>query len=192
MIEEDKIFAVIDAETTGRNHRVHDMIQICILPLDSDLNPIKEDVFYYQIKADRPENTDPKALEICQLDPLQGIDKEEALRLFTHWNLSLANKYKVKKIIPIGQNYSFDKEFMTNFLGFEFYDLIFDYNYRDTKQNGAYLSDSVLPGFKSSLAKQAEYFEIDNSNHHDALNDCLVTAEIYKAQLKLINSLTKT
>ena len=181
-----EFFCVIDCETTGMDHRLYDLIQVCLLPLDESLSPLKDEAFYYQIKSAIPERFDPEALKINKLDPKEGIPRQEALELMKKWLFIQLRKREVEKITPVGQNYDFDKEFLIDFMGFEEYYNIFHYNLRDTKKNGCFLADTIVPGLKSGLDDQAKYFGIQNTNHHDALNDCIVTSEIWRKQLALI------
>jgi DNA polymerase III epsilon subunit-like protein len=182
----NEFFCVGDCETTGKDHRTYELIQICMLPLDDNLEPIGEDAFYYQIKADKPAVFDPEAKKTNNLDPMIGLERMEALRLFKIWIENQLRKRGVDTITPVGQNYDFDKEFIIDWMGFDEYYKAFHYNLRDTKKNGSYLADTIVPGLKTGLADQAEYFNIKNINHHDALNDCIVTAAIWKKQLELI------
>ena len=178
----------IDVETTGKNHRIHEMIQICILPVDENLEGIIEDVFYVQIKAKNLEVMDPKALEINRLDPKEGVSREDALESFHFWFKEMTKKYQFSIITPIGQNYSFDKEFIINFVGFEFYEKNFSRTFRDTKVNAGLFQDAgILKIKKTGLSDQAKYFNIENSNHHDALNDCIVTTKTYKKHVEMIS-----
>jgi DNA polymerase III alpha subunit (gram-positive type) len=179
------IYCSIDIETTGLNHRLHEMVQICILPL-KEWKPLKDKAFYINVKADHPETADPVALKICNLDISKGISKDEAKQEFVTWFKALQECHGFKHIIPLGQNYSFDIEFIIDWLGFDFYHQYFSRSYRDTKMTAAFLADTIAPDIKTGLHTLCEYFNIDNPNHHDALNDAMVTAEVYKAQIDLI------
>ena len=51
----------IDTETTGLDPNYNEIIQICILPLDSNIKP-RKDVFpfYIEIVPDHPERASPE------------------------------------------------------------------------------------------------------------------------------------
>lgn len=187
--EKKTVFCSIDIEATGRNHRIHDMIQLCILPLNKRFEPYVFEAFYIQLKASAEAVIDPKALEINGLDPTIGLDRDKALVQFNKWVKWFLDNNEADLITPIGQNYSYDEEFMKNWMGFDEYYKVFDYNVRDTKRNAALFSDSTIPGFKSGLADQAKYFGIENKNHHDAMNDCIVAAGSYRAHVEYMNKL---
>jgi DNA polymerase III epsilon subunit-like protein len=179
------IFCSIDIETSGLNHRIHEMVQICIMPLN-DWGPLKDKAFYINVKADHPETADPKSIEICKLDISKGVSREEAKLQFIEWYKNLQKCQGFKYMTPLGQNYAFDLEFIIDWLGYDFYYKHFSLGYRDTKMTAGYLTDSIVPGLKTGLSALCEHFNVDNPNHHDALNDTLITAQVYKAQLALI------
>lgn len=190
--------AVIDIETTGLDSAWHEMVQIAIVPLDSDIR-VRNDVsiFYINLKPEFPERADPKAMQVNGLDVadlvLNGHDSERAKDMLVEWTDSLGLPYTKygnrKKLIPLGQNYSFDKGFIEQWLGYDLYSTLFHYHYRDTQIAAAYVNDQAamqaekVPFNKINLAWLANKLNIANTNHHDALNDCRVTAEIYRQLL---------
>jgi|SaaInlStandDraft_1057018.scaffolds.fasta_scaffold148678_1 DNA polymerase III epsilon subunit-like protein len=179
----------IDVETTGLNHRIHELIQICILPLNDDFEALEVEPFYTQIKAELPENSEKEALEVCQLDPTVGLSRKYAKLNFVVWINMLQDKYGFEKIIPVGQNYAgFDKDFIIDWLGFDFYHKNFSRTVRDTKYNGGFFADVMQKEFLNGLKDQAEAFGINNVKHHDALNDTLVTAQIYKKHVEALRA----
>lgn len=179
------MYCSIDCETTGLNHRVHELMQICILPLDENFHPIEGKRFYIQIKPENPDTAEAEALETNKLDVKDGMSKEEAKHLFCKWLQDMHDNINFEKIIPLGQNYQFDLEFIIDWLGFDFYYENFNRSYRDTKISACFLQDTIFPEIKTGLHWLCDYFEIDNSKHHDAYNDALVTARVYRNQLEM-------
>jgi len=191
---------VIDCETTGLDPSWHDLIQICILPLDSNIKPRKDGPmpFYIEMIPQHPERADPKAMEINRLDfaiiGQRGHDQEKAKDLLADWIKKLglpSTKYgNLKKILPLGQNYSFDEGFIKAWLGFETYNEYFHYDYRDTKRVAAYLNDRAgmhaekVPFPKTGLGSIAKRLNVPHEKAHDALADCQATAEIYRRFLQ--------
>ncbi len=189
---------VMDVETTGLDPNWHEMIQICILPLDSDLKP-RQDVapFYINLKPDNPERADPKALKINGLKlaeiAVSGYDREKARDLLEAWVAQLklpATKWGTsKKIIPLGQNYPFDRSFIQAWLGNEEYNQYFDYHNRDTMCAALYLNDRAamhgesVPFPKVNLKYLASQLKIQHDRGHDSLQDCVVTAKVYRAMV---------
>jgi DNA polymerase III epsilon subunit-like protein len=189
---------IIDIETTGLDPAWNEIVQIAIVPLDSNCQ-VRQDVsvFYINIKPEAPERADPEAMKVNKLNladlVMNGHDCEKAKDLLIEWVGTLGLPYTKfgnrKKLIPLGQNYSFDKGFIEQWLGHALYSDLFHYHYRDTQIAAAYLNDYAamhaekVPFSKTGLSWLAKKFNVTNTNHHDALNDCRVTAEIYRQLL---------
>lgn len=186
---------VIDTETTGLNPNYHEVIQICILPLDSNIVPRRDVLpFYIELVPEFPERADPKAMSINRLSftkiAQRGHDRDKAKDLLDEWYHKLGlpqTKFgRMKKIIPLGQNYPFDERFIRAWLGNENYENYFDYNHRDTKVVANYLNDRAgmhaekIPYAKTNLASLARKLDVIHDRAHDALSDCQATANIYK------------
>ena len=190
---------VIDTETTGLDPDWHDLIQICILPLDSDLKP-RHDVlpFYIEMIPEHPERADPKAMQINRLDfaiiGQRGHHPDKARDMLDDWIKKLKlpeTKYgNRKKILPLGQNYPFDMGFMKVWLGHETYAEYFHYHFRDTMIVAQYLNDRAgmhaekVPFSKTSLTWLANKMNVPHEKAHDALADCQTTAEVYRRLLQ--------
>lgn len=189
------LLCVVDVETTGLKPGYHDLIQICVLPLDSNLEPIKTIVpFYQHIKAARPENVDVQALEVNKIDffKLQqtAFDADRVADYFDDWFQKL--KLPVgKKIAPLAQNWPFDRAFIMDWLGTTAFESYFDRRYRDTMSAALFLNDVAdvfnepYPFPKCSLKYLASQLKIDYTGAHDSLKDCLITAQVYKMMLRM-------
>lgn len=197
------MLCAIDTETTGTDPFRHEIIQICIIPLDSNIQPIKEYApFFIEMKPDYPENIDPEAMTVNRMDmakiALRGHDHDKAIDLLDAWVEKLDLPYakfggKRKRLIPLGQNYTFDRTFIMKWLGTLHYDLIFDAHYRDPMIVAGFLNDrasfaaETVPFSKSNLAWLASKLNVPHERTHDALQDCLVTAEVYRKMLTTAN-----
>ena len=191
---------VIDTETTGLDPLWHEIIQICILPLDSNFN-IRKDVmpFYIDLIPDHPERIDKNAMKVNRLKMAEigkrGFDRLAAIDMLEGWIKKLGlpcTKYGTpKRIIPLGQNYGFDRGHIQKWLGMELYNTFFDYHYMDTMITANYLNDKAamhaekVPFSKISLAWLCNVLKVVNEKAHDALHDCMATAEVYKKMLNL-------
>jgi len=189
----------IDTETTGLVAGYHDLIQICILPLDSNIKPRKDVMpFYIEMIPYYPERADPQAMRVNRLNfaiiGQRGHDPDKAKDLLEEWVDKLGLPYTKynnrKQIIPLGQNYSFDEGFMKAWLGSETYNSIFHYDARDTKRVATYLNDRAamhaedVPFNKTKLSWLAGKLNISHDNAHDALADCITTAAVYRRLLQ--------
>jgi len=187
---------VIDTETTGLDPHWQEIIQICILPLDSDLKPRKDvNVFYMEMKPEFPERASPEAFRVNKLDAAKimsrGMDQEKAKDLLDDWINKLdlpLNKGGINrcKIIPLGHNYAFDMGFLKRWLGIDQYNEYFHYHFRDSMSAAAYLNDRAavhaekIPYPKVNLQYLCSCLKIETERAHDALQDCLATAEVYR------------
>ena len=113
------------------------------------------------------------------MEPYQAAD------LFDEWFQKLGTKIG-KKIAPLGQNWPFDRAFILNWLGQETFNQMFDPRYRDTMVVANYLNDHAdfrlepYPFSKVNLAWLAKVCNVPHEQAHDALQDCYITAQIYK------------
>jgi DNA polymerase III epsilon subunit-like protein len=190
---------VIDTETTGLDPYYCEMIQIAIVALDSDIKPRQDIVpFYIDIKPEHPERIEKGALEINKINLKRimshGFDKYKAIDLLEEWmkklDLPVTSAGTPKKILPLGQNFGFDRGFMQMWLGRAQYDEWFHYHYKDTMIAAAFLNDRAamkaekVPFSKISLSWLCNVLKVHRERSHDALQDCLATAEVYR---KLLN-----
>lgn len=189
------LLCVIDCETTGLRPHYNDLIQICILPLDSDMKPLKTVTpFYQHMKAARPENVDAKALEVNKIDffHLQqtAFDPDKVADIFDDWFQKLKLPFG-KKIQPLAQNWAFDREFIIDWLGVTAFESYFDRRYRDTMSTALFLNDVAdthnepYPFPKCSLKYIASQLKLDYSGAHDAMIDCMITAEAYRLMTRM-------
>lgn len=196
------MLCAVDIETTGLDPFYHEIVQICIFPLDSNIQPLKEySPFYIEMKPDYPERIDKAAmttnrLEMAQI-ALRGHDHDKAVDLLDSWIEKLDLPYTKygtrKRLVPLGQNYTFDRAFIMKWLGVAHYDSIFDAHYRDPMIIASYLNDrasfaaETVPFSKTNLAWLASKLNVPHDHAHDALQDCLVTAEVYRKLLTATN-----
>ena len=186
---------VIDTETTGLDPYWHEMIELCLLPLDANLE-VRKDVmpFCVTMKLDFPERIDKAAIKCNNKDlhyvQMHGFDKEKVKDLLRNWiqklGLGLTTGGKQCKIRPLGQNFAFDRGFISQWLGISEYEDIFDYHYLDTMITANYLNDRAafhgakVPHVFVGLQKLAHHYGIDTDRAHTALGDCVTTARVYK------------
>jgi DNA polymerase III epsilon subunit-like protein len=188
---------VIDTETTGIDPTWNEMIQLAILPLDANLNPRKDVIpFNIYLKPEHPERANKDAMKVNKLKMsqliLNGYDRECAKGLLEEWikklELPVTSYGTPKKIIPLGHNVSFDINFITAWLTQPVYSQFFDYHIRDTACVAQFLNDHAamhgerVPYSKVNLNWLCNQLNVDfpTKRQHDALQDCIVTAQVYK------------
>ena len=188
----------IDTETTGLDPFLHEMWQIAIVPLDHQLKPRKDvHAFYIEMKLEKPELIDwdvpvmKKNRALINRAQQSGHDQLAATDMFVEWvgklGLPETKWGNRKKIIPLGHNYAFDKAFIQQWLGTELYEENFHYHFRDSMIAAGFLSDhagihgeSAVPFPNISLTKMASKLDVTLPRDHDALQDALATAEVYR------------
>lgn len=187
----------MDVETLGSIAGYHEMWQICILPLDNNLDPHQDHVpFDALIRPDNPERYEEDARFVTREGlnkaMLEGIDKEASADLFESWfeNLQLPEK---KRIVPLGVNFNyFDFPFIKAWIGPRNAMHYFDSRCRDVMGAANFLNDrSDFQGEQTPFPKTGLKdichklgIEVIEGKRHDAVYDCLLAAQAYKALCK--------
>lgn len=188
------LLCAVDVETTGLDPQKHDIIQLCILPLDAGIRPLQNvRPFVIEMTPKRPENIQLGATKTHRIDMaaliLRAVDPWKAVDLFEEWferlNLPLG-----KKIMPLAHNWVFDRSFIMEWIGGPIsYDHHFHFHYRDSMALALALNDRANqkmekpPYPKVSLSYCGSMTDVANLKAHDALSDCVATAEIYRRML---------
>ena len=188
------ILCAIDTETTGLDPDIHEIAEICILPLDSNIQPVKDILpFNLKLKPFKPHLAQTGAMTINKLNLEElcrtGFDQIRAIDLLEKW----IEKLRVpvgKKISPLAHNWPFDMSFIIKWVGVDFFNMYFDHRYRDTLAAALYENDRAVfhanqcryPLLRlSELARQTGVeFGRDAFRAHTALGDCVAVAELYR------------
>ena len=182
--------AVIDIETSGIDPLKHDILQICILPLGPDLKPDTEvGPFYMEmVPLKEREDVDPTAMRTNGLDwdklRSSALDPYKVAELFDEWFQRLRLPPN-KSIIPLAHNYPFEQKFLEAWLGPIAMSHYF-FQYRDSMALAASINDMAdmhseqYPFPKLSLKYLCSELKVENQRAHDAMQDCIATAEVYR------------
>lgn len=185
------ILCCIDCETTGLEVGKHEIIEVCFLPLDADLQ-VRKDIppFDIQIKPENMEDIDFEAFKVTKIDLMQlcrnGMDKWAAVDLFERWCTEKLRLPHNKRISPLAHNWVFDSPFIRTWLGNKTYEYFIDGRYRDLMTSVLYENDCAdrlnerVPFPKCNLAYVASQLKIPHDRAHNALADCIVTAQCYR------------
>lgn len=194
----------IDIETTGVKPGYHDIIQLAVLPLDSQFRILKvmadgTKVYPFEIliKPERPENIDQDAMSVNRLQMSEimahGLESFTAIDLLNDWFKKLHLPYN-KRIMPLAQNWVFEYGFLKAWLGPDMFAEIFDARYRDTMVSSLYLNDRAdfhherYPFPKNKLSYLASQLKVEQIKAHEALSDCVTTAEVYRRMMRLVHT----
>lgn len=182
------IIAAVDIETTGFNPTTQDIIELAIQPLNGDFTVMDEiPPFVARIKARRPRNASPKALEVNGLDMNEGEEYEKVLSRLKAW----LEKYSIEKIDILGQNVDFDRAFIEAAIP-ELGRMFGHRDIRDSQRLARAFNDICImktgkPAFENlGLVALREALGIEGSQAHRALDDAIDSAKVYK---ELLNKL---
>lgn len=187
------LMCTIDLETTGDDPDYHEIIQIAVVPLNSDFEPYEGlSPFYVNVAPLFPERANGKAMVANQLDlaelALNAPHPDKVLDLFVDWfeRLDLPAS---RRLIPLAHNWSFEDGFLRKWMGHELFHHVFHGLPRDSMEVAIHQNDKASmmgerePYSRVSLSYLCKYFGIVNENPHEALCDSLATAKLYKALL---------
>ena len=183
------MLAAIDFETTGLIAGWHEPIQIAIVPLGKDLEPIITERFYWRIRPNHPERASREASETHRLDlDAEAPDEDTVADWLIEWisRLSRLPGLSYGRLQPLCHNWAFESAFFNAWLGRPLVELLFGYHARDTVSVAAAINDrATLCGekvpFKSlSLKAICKRLQIVNDRPHDALGDAVATARVYR------------
>jgi DNA polymerase III epsilon subunit-like protein len=189
------LMAAVDLETTGTQPGYHEIIQIAILPLDSEFKPL-EGVrpFYTNIRPNHPERETPAATQKHKIPMsellLHAPSSERVQDWLVEWWEALDLPYQ-KGLVPLAHNWAFESGFLKAWLGVPMVDKLFYAQARDSMLYALSLNDKyacageAAPFNHVSLGSLCKKLGIVNTNPHDALADCLAEAEVYRTLLRM-------
>ena len=178
------MFIIIDTETTGFDPFSNALISVGMV-LKPDL---RDDYIATKMEFKMNAGTyaiEPSALkhnkltvEEIALWPDRKKTTETMVKAIESWGLAC------NKMIPVGHNYLFDRQFLLQVFSKDFYEGYFDYHYQDT-MNVANFLNLIKPGFSRGVSLQAlrDKYKITHEGAHTALADALATAEVMKGLL---------
>jgi len=189
------LLAAIDFETTGRRPGYHEIIQIAVLPLDSEIRPLASvRPFYTNIRPQHPKRQETDAGRVHHLDMenllIHAPEASRVADLLVEWFQRLELPQS-RVVVPLVQNWAFESAFLKAWLGPDMVDMIFHSHARDPMLLAVMMNDIAafrgeeLPFNRVGLGSLCNRLGVTNTNPHDALADCMATAEVYRAMLTL-------
>lgn len=190
------LMVAIDLETTGTQPGWQEIIQIAVLPLDSNLRPLEGVVsFYTHVKPLHPERESAAATSKHKI-PMEELllhapEPDRVADWLVEWFEKLELPFK-RCLIPLAHNWAFESSFLKAWLGVPLVDQMFHSHARDGMLYAISLNDRAIfsgqPKLFSyvSLTAMCAKLGVVNINPHDALSDCIAEAEVYRALLHMV------
>lgn len=157
-------YTVIDIETTGLSSTFNEIIELSALKVRKDK---VVDKFSQLVK--------PSGRISSFISRLTGISNELVKDAGSIENILPAYLEFIADDIVLGHNVNFDINFIYDNLK-KFHNKEFNNNYIDTMK----ISRKYLALASNSLSSLAKHYKVDTTGHHRALNDCMITLNIYK------------
>ena len=186
------LMAAVDLETTGTRVGYHEIIQVAVQPLDSELRPVYRP-FYTNVAPKFPERADWQASQVHGLNlyklQQEAPTLEKVADLLVEWFESLDLPFN-KRLVPLAHNWSFEAGFLTDWLGDQCKNLMFHVHPRDSMLYAVAVNDracfeGLRPPFGSvALGSLCLNLGVVNENPHDALADARAEAALYYQLLR--------
>jgi DNA polymerase III epsilon subunit-like protein len=183
----------LDTETTHIDFLKAKVVELTILPLTPEFEPDE---------TIKPLNclVNPGEAELnlgYEALSFNGIDKNRVLtegvhivNLSTHIRVWMQT-YGITSIEPLAHNWVYDRVVLRNSLSFNDVESIFYRRAKDSHTAAVFVNDlyksmgKEKPFKKTNLSAMAEYFGMDTKGAHRALQDCLMSAFVYKNLLSM-------
>jgi hypothetical protein len=191
--DSNHLLCAISLRTTGNIPYFHDLCQICIMPLDAEIRPIKKLIpFLCDIVPKQPDHIDHKTMTVRREDLSRvcrtGIPFIESGDLFINW---FEKKWRIrkKKITPLLYDYPSKWGFIQNWLD-DFFPDYFNRQYRDPLATAMFLNDyadvMVQKSYFGGLGFGALCSRLDIfwEKGQDLLRDCMCLGDVYRRMVR--------
>lgn len=192
------LLCAVSIITTGPDPAKHDLMQVCVLPLDSRIVP-RKDVMPFDINLQPRRITNINDLHeqkkfnvpISRIIKYMndGINYYDGVKLFDHWFHTALKPNPGKKIMILGSEWYKAEPFLRNWLNE--YDYYFHSHVRDISVAALYANDRAdlkvekIPYPKNYLCFLASRMELEyDYGAKEALEDVQRIAEIYFHMLR--------
>ncbi len=205
------LLCAVDIETTGLEVGIHEIIEICVMPLDNMFKPALQPVlpFHQLLCPERVESIDMEAIRIHKLPDnnldyskfvksidkvnecvQRGMDKWRAADKFVEWFERLRLP-AFKRICMLGHNLcGIDIPFIKEWLGAKSFEYCFSPLVRDTQCTALFMNDvsdrmgeAHFPFAKVNLQYVCTQTQTERTKSHNAFDDCVATAAAYSKMI---------
>ncbi len=185
---------VVALRTTGKDFVIHEMRELCVIPVSPNLTPEKEYLPFNVVF--RPRNKENYTPRVCSKEDYlfaqkNGLDSDILMTGFEEWydRLRLLPK---KRIIPITYNWHNQYPFLMNWFGWsdnkypDLHDFVHPSIYRDILPVAQYWADLAyfnqehVPFPKMGLHSLAFRLGVKRPMTNSLLSYCLYLLDVYK------------
>lgn len=177
--------------TSGPNPDLHDIIEICVMPLDAQLKLYKKFMPYCLTFKPQRSNFEDITLSKAKLAKahMNGMCPIDSIYLFQEWHKKMELGFN-KKLVPLAFDWPFKRAFIQKWLGYHDFELLFNWQYRDLLPSTTFLNDRAdfkcekYPYNKHLLRWITTQLKVDFQNDDDAMDEALAVSECYVKILK--------
>lgn len=195
----DNLLASVQIDTTQADPDVGELFEICVLPLDINLNPhVHLPLFNMRMRINDVNYIDKKHMmadrsEIAYVQ-INGETNDKVADIFQQWFKDLRLPYN-RKIIPLTFNYYNQMRYLINWLSFDNYNKIFHRDVRDLKLAALFINDVFGSKMKlhpfsldrDDLTATCKVLKVQQLERGGSpTSHCLAISECYKRMLQLV------
>ena len=182
-------------KTTGSDPYFHELVQICIYPLNSKFELSKEIIpFYCDIKPLKPKLNLQLNKGFLALDKYIEIKNmammpQAVADLFDDWMENKIRLINGKKLLVLAHNWCWVKQFIEGWLGPVNFNYYFHHEYRDIQTAALYCNDYSdihalqFPYNKAGLSFIANIMRVEYNKNDDAILHCKTISEVYRGMI---------
>jgi hypothetical protein len=174
-------------KTTGPDSKLHEIIQICVFPLNHNFELGKDVIPFYSDILPVKGNVDLKYVRKDKYNEilLSANSGQVVAELFDKWMEEKIRLEHNKKLLPLVYNWAGQRQFIKNWLGpinFEYY---FSERYRDILSVALFCNDyndmrnNDVPYLKTTLVTLARTLRIPYDKHGETILQCKAISETY-------------
>jgi len=190
------LLCIVTAFLTGPNHREHDILQICVCPVNKSFAPHPHMLPFIATLKPRRGDYDLKYLghsktQIPVLNEI-GQDPDFITDRFVEWFDRVIPR-EGKKLMVLAYDWPLIRSFLIDWMTFPTFDYCFDYRYRDVISASVYLNDrawwhdELYPFPKHHLTYMTNICKIPYKTTDDICLEAIAIGKLYK---RMMNTFT--
>lgn len=184
----------IDTETTNVDFLKAKVVELSILPLTDNYDP-DESIKPLNILVNPGEvelDLGKEALSFNKISRESILKEGVNLGTLTAYIKNWMDSYGITSIEPLAHNWIYDRAVLRNSMGFKDVEYMFYRRAKDSHTAAVFVNDLYKskglkkPFAKTNLSAMAEFFGMKSEGAHRALQDCLMSAFVYKNLMEML------